>query len=109
MSWQALRDDAEEAGRDPAEIEGAAYVTVAIADDARAAEAELDSYLASYYNLPAERIRGEQYTFAGEKGAVAAWLSGFVDAGCTHLCVRVTGSDDAGQMAALAELGKDFG
>ena len=108
-SWAALKADAEEAGRDPAEIVGAAYVPVAIADDAGAAGAELDSYLAGYYNLPAERIRGEQYTFAGEKGAVAAWLRGFVEAGCSHLCVRVTGSDDARQMEELAELGKEIG
>ena len=108
-SWQALLDHAEDAGRDPAEIEGAAYVTVAINDDASAAEAELDSYLERYYNLPAERIRAEQYVFAGERAAVAGWLSGFVAAGCTHLCVRVTGSDDERQMAALAELGKDLG
>lgn len=107
-SWDALKADAEGAGRDPAEIEGAAYVTVAINDDSGAAEAELDSYLSRYYNRPADHVRREQYAFAGDRAAVAGWLGGFVEAGATHLCVRVTGSDDARQMAELAELGKDF-
>ena len=108
-SWNALQDDAREAGRDPAEVTGAAYVTVAIDDDPEAAEAELDSYLARYYNLPAERIRAEQYAFAGDRAAVAGWLGGFVAAGCSHLCVRVTGSDDARQMAELAALRSEIG
>ena len=108
-SWDALKTDAEGAGRDPAEIEGAAYVTVAINDDSGAAEAELDSYLSRYYNRPADHVRREQYAFAGDRAAVTGWLGGFVAAGATHLCVRVTGSDDARQMAELAELGKDFG
>lgn len=107
-SWKALRQDAEAAGRDAAEIVGAAYVTVAINDDARAAEAELDSYLASYYNRPAGRVRDEQYAFAGDRAAVTGWLGGFVEAGAAHLCVRVTGTDDARQMAELAELGREI-
>ena len=108
-SWRALKADAEEAGRDPAEIVGAAYVTVAIDDDPKVAEAELDSYLSRYYNLPAERIRAEQYAFAGDRDAVAGWLGGFVEAGASHLCVRVTGTDDAAQMEELAGLGKGLG
>ena len=108
-SWRALQEDAAEAGRDPAEVAGAAYVTVAIDEDPKAAEAELDSYLARYYNLPAERIRAEQYAFAGDRAAVAGWLAGFVASGCTHLCVRVTGSDDARQMAELAALRGEIG
>ena len=108
-SWAALKADAEEARRDPAEIVGAAYVTVAINDDPGVAEAELDSYLSRYYNRPAEHVRHEQYAFAGDRDAVAGWLNGFVEAGASHLCVRVTGTDDARQMAQLAELGKDLG
>ena len=102
--WQTLRAHAEEAGRDPAEIAGAAYVTVAIDQDPKAAEAQLESYLARYYNLPPGRIRTEEYVFAGDRAAVAGWIAGFVEAGCDHLCVRVTGSDDARQMVELAEL-----
>ena len=102
--WKTLRAHVEEAGRDPGEIAGAAYVTVAIDDDPGAAEAALDSYLVRYYNLPAERIRTEEYVFAGDRAAVAGWIAGFVEAGCTHLCVRVIGSDDARQMEELAAL-----
>ena len=107
--WKTLSAYAEEAGRDPAEIAGAAYVTVAIDDDPKAAEAALDSYLVRYYNLPAERIRTEEYVFAGDRAAVAGWIAGFVEAGCDHLCVRVTGSDDARQMEELAALREILG
>ena len=102
--WKTLRALAEAAGRDPAEIAGAAYVTVAIDDDPRAAEAELEAYLARYYNLPSGRIRTEEYVFAGDRAAVAGWLAGFVEAGCGHLCVRAIGADGARRMEELAGL-----
>ena len=102
--WETLRAHAGEAGRDSAEIAGAAYVTVAIDEDPKAAQAALDSYFVNYYNLPADRIRTEEYVFAGDRAAVAGWLAGFVEAGCDHLCVRVAGADDARQMESLAEL-----
>ena len=106
--WTRLRADATEAGRDPAEITGAAYITVAVDDDQSKADAEMDDYLSRYYNLPAERIRGQQYTFAGDRQAVTAWINGFVEAGATHLCVRFTGSDDERQMEVLARMGEAF-
>ena len=107
--WNSLREYAGEAGRAPAEIAGAAYVTVAIDRDPKAAEAELESYLARYYNLPAGRIRTEEYVFAGDRAAVAGWLAGFVEAGCAHLCVRVIGSDAARRITELAGLRGELG
>ena len=107
--WAELLGYAAEAGRGTAEITGAAYLTVAVNDDRTRAEAELDDYLARYYGLPAERIRSQQYTFAGDRAAATAWLNGFVEAGARHLCVRFTGSDDARQMETLAGMGAAFG
>ena len=106
--WRELLGYATEAGRGASELTGAAYVTVAVNDDRSKAEAELDNYLSRYYGLPAERIRSEQYTCAGDQAAVTAWLNGFVEAGATQLCVRFTGSDDARQMGVLAEMGHSF-
>ncbi len=107
-AWAELQAHAAEAGRAPGEIVAAAYVTVAVAAGRARAEAELDDYLARYYGRPAERVRAEQYSFAGERAAVADWLGGFAAAGARHLCVRVTGSDDEAQMEALAEMRAAF-
>ena len=106
--WTELKGYAAEAGRDPAAITGAAYVTVAVNQDSVAAQAELDDYLSRYYNLAPESVRADQHTFAGERAAVTAWLNGFVEAGATHLCVRFAGSDDERQMEVLAGMGRQF-
>lgn len=103
-SWNQLTGFAKEEGRDASAITGAAYVTVAINDDIDAANAELNDYLGNYYLLDPERIRREQYCFAGNAEQVSEWLQGFVDGGASHMCVRVTGSDDRRQMDDLAAL-----
>ena len=103
-SWTELQGYAQEAGRDPAEITGAAYVTIAINDDLSKAKAELDEYLASYYLRPADEIRDQQYCVAGDRAAVTAWLNDFVEGGAQHICVRFTGSNDENQMDELARL-----
>jgi alkanesulfonate monooxygenase SsuD/methylene tetrahydromethanopterin reductase-like flavin-dependent oxidoreductase (luciferase family) len=103
-SWQQIRAHATEAGRDPESITGAAYVTVSIQDDLAKANAELDHYLSSYYNLPAEQIRSQQYCFAGDLSAATAWVREFVDGGASHMCLRFTGNDDERQMETLAAL-----
>ena len=107
-SWARLKDYAEEAGRDPAQITGAAYVTIAVNDDILMATGELDHYLESYYMLPAAQIRDQQYCFAGDQASVTAWLREFVDGGASHICVRFTGSDDERQMETLVAMREDF-
>ena len=103
-SWAQVKAHATEAGRDPAAIVGAAYVTVSIQDDLARANAELDHYLESYYNLPAEQIRSQQYCFAGDQSAATDWVCEFVQGGASHMCLRFTGSNDEHQMEILAAL-----
>ena len=102
--WARVKAHASDAGRDPSALTGAVYMTVAVNDDDAKANAELDHYLAGYYNQPAEVMRGQQYCVAGDRAAVTAWLARFVEAGATHLCVRFTGTDDARQMETLVEM-----
>lgn len=102
--WRQIGDIAREAGRDPAAITGAAYVTVAVNADRAAAGAELDAYLEGYYMQPAEVIRQQQHCHSGDRAAVVDWLGKFVEAGASHLCVRFTGSDDARQMEELVRI-----
>jgi len=103
-SWAQIKSHATEAGRDPTAIVGAAYVTISIQDDLAKANAELDHYLQSYYNLPAEQIRSQQYCFAGDLSAATDWVSEFVEGGASHICLRFTGNEDERQMETLAEL-----
>ena len=102
--WQQVQAHAAEAGRDPAEVTGAAYVTVGVHDDRARAEAMLDGYLERYYLQPAARIRAQQYCFAGSRAAVTGWLHGFFAAGAGHLSVRFTGGEDERQMETLAAM-----
>lgn len=106
-NWKQVQGFAEAAGRDPADIEAAMYVTVAIGDDADTAEAALNGYLEAYYNQPAERLRGQQAAFAGSADAVAEWVGAFVEAGCRHLCIRPVG-ETAEQMERIAALSSAF-
>jgi hypothetical protein len=79
-------------------------VTVAINDNIAKANAELDEYLANYYLRPAEEIRQQQYSVAGDRASVTAWINVFVEGGAQHMCIRFTGSDDEKQMDQLARL-----
>jgi len=100
-SWAIARAAASDAGRDSSTLVGAAYVTLAIDDDATSANKQLDAYLERYYQQPAARIRASQYCFAGTEEAATQWLEGFVRAGVSHLCVRFTGSEDRAQIRWL--------
>ena len=79
-------------------------ITIAVNDDNAKANAELDRYLESYYNQSAEKIRTQQYCFAGNRGKVTEWLHGFVEGGASHLSLRFTGTDDDRQMETLVEM-----
>jgi len=106
--WLRVKQCAVEAGRDPAAITGAAYLTIAVNGDDATANAELDHYLAGYYMRPPEVVRDQHYCFAGDRAAATAWLNEFVEGGATHLSVRFSGSDDERQMEVLAEMREEL-
>ena len=106
--WNGVKRFAKEAGRDPSTITGAAYVTLAVHDDQATADAELDAYLEGYYLRPAAEIRTQQYCFAGTRAGAVEWLGEFVAGGASHVSVRFTGSDDAGQMEELVRIREEL-
>lgn len=106
-NWAKVQSYAEAAGRDPATITPAMYVTVSIDDDPVTAEKALNGYLEAYYNQPAERLRQQQAGFAGTEAAAVEWIGAFVRAGCRHLCVRPVG-DTSEQMERIAALRNHF-
>ena len=89
------------AGRDPADITGAMYLTVAIDDDRARGHARMDAFLEHYYGQPAAVLRARQVTYSGPAEGAAEWLRGYVRAGATHLVLRFAGAPER-QMEALA-------
>lgn len=97
-----VREHAEAAGRNPADVGAAAYLTVVIGETA-AAEAALHEHSQLYYGVPHSAIAAMQGSIAGPRDEVIAWLRGFIDAGATHVCVRIGSADVHGQSELIAE------
>jgi alkanesulfonate monooxygenase SsuD/methylene tetrahydromethanopterin reductase-like flavin-dependent oxidoreductase (luciferase family) len=92
--WAEVQDHAREAGRDPASLTAAAYLTLSIGDDAAAADDRLNHYLEQYYLVPSEGIRRRQACYAGALNGAVDWLSGFVEGGASHLALRIIGDHE---------------
>lgn len=101
--WTQVKNHAREAGRDPASLVGAAYLTLSIDEDEAKASAKLNQFLQEYYKQPGESIRKRQYCFAGSRSGAIAWLREFAEAGATHLALRFTGEHER-HMDLVAQL-----
>lgn len=105
QNWARVQAYAADAGRDPATITPAMYLTLAIDENPARAESALNTYLEAYYNQPATHLRGHQAAFAGTPEAAADWVRGFAEAGARHLCLRPVG-DTAEQMGWIIGIAK---
>ena len=101
--WAELREMARNQGRNPDELTGALYATLALDDDAERAAARVGAYLERYYGRPAEVLKREQPHFAGSPAAVSDWLAAYAEAGVEHFVLRFPGDHDR-QLDAVAEL-----
>jgi alkanesulfonate monooxygenase SsuD/methylene tetrahydromethanopterin reductase-like flavin-dependent oxidoreductase (luciferase family) len=99
---------AQDAGRDPAAITGAMYLTLAIDDDAARAEARLDAFMQHYYGQPAQVIRARQVAYGGPAHGAAEWIAGYARAGASHLVLRFAG-DPIPQLEAMARVRNTVG
>jgi alkanesulfonate monooxygenase SsuD/methylene tetrahydromethanopterin reductase-like flavin-dependent oxidoreductase (luciferase family) len=89
-SWlKAVREAAERVGRDPGEITAGVYLTVAVATDASAAAADLDTYIRGYYGVPAEVMARGMAMHAGTPESVREWFDAYRRAGADHLVLRL--------------------
>ncbi len=104
--WEEVRALAAEAGRDPATIGGATYVTLYLDDDRARAQARVDSFLERYYGQPAAALHRFHTFFAGPAAEAAEWLAQYRDAGVTHVVLRIAG-DHERQMEQVARLRED--
>src|SRR5690349_17375799 len=78
--WAEVQECASAAGRDPAAVTGAVYLTLGIDADAARAEQRLDAFLENYYGLPGAVMRKRQACYAGSVSGAAAWLRGYAEA-----------------------------
>ena len=85
----AVREAAERAGRDPDTITTGVYLTVAVADSAHAAMAELDAYVRAYYGVPAEVMAKGMAMHAGTQESAEEWFAAYRAAGAGHLVLRL--------------------
>jgi probable F420-dependent oxidoreductase len=104
-----VRDAAERAGRElPATYAWAAYLYVAIGDDAEEARRRGDRHLAWRYDEP--RFTGDlagKYIVSGTAEDCAEGLSRFAEAGCTHLVLLPVRRDDEPPSEALESLAEE--
>jgi probable F420-dependent oxidoreductase len=106
--WREVLHSAREAGRDPAGLVGAAYLTIAIDEDKARAEQRLDAFLETYYGQPAAMMRARQANFAGPAAGALAWLREWTQAGARHLVLRFAG-DAERHLETIARLRGEIG
>ena len=106
--WGEVQAHAREAGRDPADLTGAIYLTMALDEDAARGEKRIDDFLESYYGQPAALLRKRQACFGGPADAAAEWMKSYVEAGASHLVLRFAG-DHERQQDAMARVRQDLG
>jgi len=108
VQWREIQGIAREAGRDPAELTGAIYLTLTIDEDKSRAEQRMDGFMENYYGVPPAAMRGRQANYAGPAAGAAEWLKSYVDEGASHLVLRFAG-DAERQMDTIARLREKLG
>lgn len=86
---RAVREAAEQAGRNPDEIAAAAYLTLAVADNAGEAASDFDAYIRGYYGVPGEVMARMQASHAGTLESAAEWIASYTAAGARHVVLRL--------------------
>lgn len=84
-----VRAAAAAAGRDPAAVTPALFVSVAVTDTVERGRDLLAGFAKASYGLPLEQLEQIQALAAGPADVVADQLRGYVAAGARHLVVRL--------------------
>ena len=96
--WSRISAMAREEGRDPARLGRALYHNININEDRQAALEESKAFLDKYYtaNFSAKFVEG--WTAAGSPKQCVEQLRAYVDAGLSHIALRLTSWDQRGQL-----------
>ena len=106
--WAEVQAAARTAGRDPATLTGAMYLTLAIDEDASRADDRLNAFLEHYYGQRPDVMRKRQMCYAGSAAGAAAWLAAYAEAGASHLVLRFAGDPDR-QLETVAGIRRAVG
>ena len=101
---RAVREAADQAGRDPDGIAAAVYLTVAIADNHHDAAKEFDADIRAYYGVPGEVMARLQASHAGTLESASQWIAEYVTAGARHVVLRLARPSLDGYGEAVREL-----
>jgi alkanesulfonate monooxygenase SsuD/methylene tetrahydromethanopterin reductase-like flavin-dependent oxidoreductase (luciferase family) len=98
VQWTRIGALAREEGRDPARLGSALYHNININENRQAALEESKAFLDTYYtsNFSAQFVEG--WTAAGSPKQCVEQLRGYVDAGLSHIALRLTSWDQRGQL-----------
>jgi probable F420-dependent oxidoreductase len=89
-----IQTTARAAGRDPAQLSAAMYLTLSVDDDAARAAARMDAFLQGYYGAPAQVLRERQAVYSGPLGEATQWIDSYAKAGATDLILRFAGDHE---------------
>lgn len=93
--WDRVAGAAAAAGRDPASLDRAFYMTVNLNPDEAAARQEADAFIRSYYG---SNWWGDRWGPFGHPDAVIERARAYAEAGAGHLIVRFAAFDQAPQL-----------
>ncbi|MEV4758108.1 LLM class flavin-dependent oxidoreductase [Micromonospora sp. NPDC049559] len=102
--WSAVRDAAGAAGRDPAALTPALFVTLLVCDDVAAAERTLAEYSQVTYGMPLDVLRTIQVVLAGPAARIVERLRPYLAGGARHLVCRIAALDLASQRDQLERI-----
>ena len=96
------------AGRNPADVTGACYVTITLDENESRAVERIDHFFEQYYNRPPEAMKRRSAIYAGSAAGAAEWLAGYADAGVEHFVLRFAG-DGERQLEQFAKIRSNLG
>ncbi|MEV6554676.1 LLM class flavin-dependent oxidoreductase [Nocardia sp. NPDC051756] len=96
-AWQAIQQQTTRA------VTPAMYATIVLDTDAARAQAELEGYVRQYYRRSLAEMSTIQAYFGGTAEDCADWLTRYLDAGATHLILRLGSLDVLRQLDLVAE------
>lgn len=86
-SWAKIRDYAEEAGRDPAELRNVSQLPLCIGETREAAKARTGPWLASYFDTPDWSDATPESAIVGTPEQCAEQVQAHIDAGVQEICL----------------------
>jgi alkanesulfonate monooxygenase SsuD/methylene tetrahydromethanopterin reductase-like flavin-dependent oxidoreductase (luciferase family) len=99
--WNEVKGFARSAGRDPAELVPAVYLTINL--DPERGPDEVATYAQQYYGMAFEVMQQFQGYHVGSSDGCLEWIKAYVDAGVRHVLLRFATPDPIRQLDAVAE------